>query len=103
MYFCIEDPAHSCCGVLSDTTFRQWQQCQHSQLLCIQGHVGKSKTMLLCGIISKRQRLIHESTILYFDALDKCEGSVLDSPEVQTCTQPSCAPSRDSNEVASLD
>jgi hypothetical protein len=30
-------------------------------------------------------------------------GSVLDSPEVQTCPQPSCAPSRDRNEAASPD
>ncbi|KAK0650005.1 WD40-repeat-containing domain protein [Cercophora newfieldiana] len=41
--------------ILGNAEFRQWRECEQSQLLWIKGDPGKGKTMLLCGIIHELQ------------------------------------------------
>jgi hypothetical protein len=52
--------------VLDNTTFQQWQQDPHSQLLWVKGDPGKGKTMLLCGIINELQKGSNNATISHF-------------------------------------
>ncbi|KAL5373504.1 hypothetical protein DPSP01_012633 [Paraphaeosphaeria sporulosa] len=52
--------------VLGNTTFRQWQEDQHSHLLWVKGDPGKGKTMLLCGVINELQGLMPRTALLSY-------------------------------------
>ncbi|KAJ4293140.1 hypothetical protein N0V90_008422 [Kalmusia sp. IMI 367209] len=52
--------------VLDNTTFKQWQQDQHSRLLWVKGDPGKGKTMLLCGIIDELYSSLPKSALLVY-------------------------------------
>ncbi|KAH9210932.1 hypothetical protein DL95DRAFT_306965 [Leptodontidium sp. 2 PMI_412] len=52
--------------VLNNTTFRQWQQDPHNQLLWINGDPGKGKTMLLCGIIDELHSSMPRTALLSY-------------------------------------
>jgi hypothetical protein len=52
--------------VLDNTTFQQWRQDLHSQLLWVKGDPGKGKTMLLCGIIDELHNLLPKTTLLAY-------------------------------------
>ncbi|KUJ15222.1 HET-domain-containing protein, partial [Mollisia scopiformis] len=52
--------------VLDNTTFQQWQQDPHNQLLWIKGDPGKGKTMLLCGIIDELHSSMPRTALLSY-------------------------------------
>ncbi|KAF2022866.1 HET-domain-containing protein, partial [Setomelanomma holmii] len=52
--------------VLDNTTFRQWREDEHSQLLWVKGDPGKGKTMLLCGVINELQGSIPQTALLSY-------------------------------------
>ncbi|KAH6724958.1 hypothetical protein BKA61DRAFT_537037 [Leptodontidium sp. MPI-SDFR-AT-0119] len=52
--------------VLNNTTFQQWQQDPHNQLLWINGDPGKGKTMLLCGIIDELHSSMPRTALLSY-------------------------------------
>ena len=53
--------------ILDNTTFTQWHEDQHSQVLWVKGDPGKGKTMLLCGIINELQKSLPQiAFLLYF-------------------------------------
>jgi hypothetical protein len=49
--------------VLDNTTFQQWQQDPHNQLLWVKGDPSKGKTMLLCGIIDELHSLLPRTAV----------------------------------------
>jgi hypothetical protein len=53
--------------VLDNSSFQQWHNDPHSQLLWIKGNPGKGKTMLLCGIIDELHKtLARTACVSYF-------------------------------------
>ncbi|KAF2022815.1 HET-domain-containing protein, partial [Setomelanomma holmii] len=53
--------------VLNNSSFQQWLNNSHSQLLWIKGDPGKGKTMLLCGIINELQKTVaRTASVSYF-------------------------------------
>lgn len=52
--------------VLTNITFRQWQEDRHSRLLWVKGDPGKGKTMLLCGIIDELHTTLPRNALLAF-------------------------------------
>ncbi|KAF2633809.1 WD40 repeat-like protein [Macroventuria anomochaeta] len=53
--------------VLDNSSFQQWHNNPHSQLLWIKGDPGKGKTMLLCGIINELQKTVAgTASVSYF-------------------------------------
>ncbi|CAJ2504430.1 Uu.00g118240.m01.CDS01 [Anthostomella pinea] len=52
--------------VLGNPDFRQWRDYEDQRLLCIKGDLGKGKTMLLCGIIDKLEKLPAEGRRLSY-------------------------------------
>ncbi|KAH7382615.1 WD40-repeat-containing domain protein [Phaeosphaeria sp. MPI-PUGE-AT-0046c] len=52
--------------ILNNTTFQQWRQEQHNQLLWVKGNPGKGKTMLLCGIINELKDITPQTALLSY-------------------------------------
>ncbi|KAF1938445.1 HET-domain-containing protein, partial [Clathrospora elynae] len=52
--------------VLDNTTFQQWQQDLHGQLLWVKGDPGKGKTMLLCGIIDELHSALSKTALVAY-------------------------------------
>jgi hypothetical protein len=52
--------------VLDNAEFQRWRDDEQSRLLWIKGDPGKSKTMLLCGIINELDNSIGDTGILSF-------------------------------------
>ncbi|RYP04815.1 hypothetical protein DL765_010044 [Monosporascus sp. GIB2] len=65
--------------VLDNAEFQRWRHDEHSRLLGIKGDPGKSKTMLLCGIIEELRESIGNTGILPFrQATDSRINNVTD-------------------------
>jgi len=52
--------------ILENPDFRQWNNSQQSQLLCIKGDPGKGKTMLLCGIVDELKKSLAKTDLLSY-------------------------------------
>lgn len=52
--------------ILSNSSFRQWQNAQQNAVLWVKGDPGKGKTMLLCGTINELNKIQAKTNILCY-------------------------------------